>query len=109
MVQLQADAAALDSLGYQIIAICTDPPAKIAETEQKWGVTFPVLSDTELVAAHAYGVGYRKPGKSGLPVPAVFIVDTSRRGQFEYVNPKYKVRLGREVLFAAVRELARRH
>jgi hypothetical protein len=39
----------------------------------------------------------------------VFIVDTSRRVQFEYVNPKYKVRLGREVLFAAVRELARRH
>ena len=97
----------LDSLGYQIIAIGVDPPEKLAESAQKWGVDFPLLSDPDLEVAHSYGVAYRAPGKSGLPVPAVFLVDKDRRIQFEYVNPKYQVRLGREVLLAAARELAR--
>ena len=103
MVQLQEDAATLDSLGYQIIAICIDPPEKLAESKRKWGVGFPLLSDPDLGAAHSYGVAYKPEGKSGLPVPAVFIVDSSRRVQFEYVNPKYQVRLAREVLLAAAR------
>ena len=106
MVQLQEDAATLDSLGYQIIAIGTDLPEKIAETEKKWGIGFPMLSDPDLRAAHAYGVAYRQEGKRGLPVPAVFIVDTDRRVQFEYVNPRYQVRLGRDILLVAARGLA---
>jgi peroxiredoxin len=53
LVQLQEDAATLDSLGYQIIAIGTDLPEKIAETEKKWGIGFPLLSDPDLRAAHA--------------------------------------------------------
>ena len=106
MVQLQEDAATLDSLGYQIIAVCIDPPDKLAETERKWGVEFPLLSDPDLAAAHSYGVAYRPEGKTGLPVPAVFIIDANRHVQFEYVNPRYQVRLAREILLTAARELA---
>jgi len=106
LVQLQEDAATLDSLGYQIIAIGIDPPEKLVESKQKWEVEFPLFSDPDLAAAHAYGVAYQPQGKSGLPVPAVFIVDTDRRVQFQYVNPNYQVRLGRQLLLAAARELA---
>ena len=48
----------------------------------------------------------RQEGKSGLLVPAVFIVDTDQHVQFEYVNPRYQARLGRDVLLAAARGLA---
>lgn len=106
MVQLQADAEILTGLGYQIIAVCIDPPEKLAESAAAWGVTFPLLSDTDLRLAHAYGVAFRPEGKSGLPVPAVFLIDDAGTIQFEYVNPTYRVRLGREVLLAAARELS---
>ena len=43
----------------------------------------------------------------GLPVPAVFLV-TEGRVRFQYVNPTYQVRLAREVLLAAARELSPR-
>ena len=105
-MQLQEDAATLDSLGFQIIAICVDPPAKLAESRRKWQVDFPLLSDPDLVAAHAYGVAFRPPGKDGLPVPSVFIIDTDRRVRFEYVNPTYQERLGRDILLAAARALS---
>ena len=91
------------------------PPQPVAGGEQlvpevgvvrDGGVGFQLLSDPDLRAAHAYGVAYRQEGKSGLPVPAVFIVDTDRHVQFEYVNPRYQVRLGRDVLLAAARGLA---
>ena len=106
MVQLQEDAATLDSLGFQIIAICVDPPEKLAETEQKWGVSFPLLSDPDLKAAHAFGVAFQPPGKGGLPVSSVFIIDRQQRVQFQYVNPIYQQLLGREILLAAARAMA---
>ena len=91
------------------------PPQPVAGGEQlvpevgvvrDGGVGFQLLSDPDLRAVHAYDVAYRQEGKSGLPVPAVFIVDTDRHVQFEYVNPRYQVRLGRDVLLAAARGLA---
>ncbi len=37
-----------------------------------------------------------------LPVPSVFVVDTSRKIEFEYINPTYKTRLGADFLFAVL-------
>ena len=104
-VGVLADTAALSDLGYKIIAVGVDPPAKLAGSAQKWGVQFPLLADTQLQLAHAYGVAYKPADKGGLPVPAVFLVDADRVIQFEYVNPSYRIRLGRDVLLAAAREL----
>ena len=106
MVQLQADADVLRGLGFQIIAACIDPPEKLAQSARQWEVGFPLLSDPQLHLAHAYGVAFRPEGKAGLPVPAVFLVDGEGVIQFHYVNPRYRVRLAREVLLAAVREMA---
>lgn len=105
MVQLQADTNALSDLGYKIIAVGVDPPAKLAESAQKWGVQFSLLADTQLQLAHAYGVAYKPVDKGGLPVPAVFVGDADRVSQFEYVHPSYRTLLGRDVLLAAAREL----
>lgn len=93
-------------LGFGIIAVCIDPPDVLAKTAVRWGVRFPLLSDPELQLAHAYGVAFRPEGGPGLPVPAVFLVDTDGRIRFQYVNPTYQARLAREVLLAAARELS---
>ena len=105
MVQLQADSRTLNELGFGIVAVCIDPPDVLARTAVDWGLGIPLLSDPELKLAHDYGVAFRPEGRPGLPVPAVFLV-TEGRVRFQYVNPTYQVRLAREVLLAAARELA---
>jgi peroxiredoxin len=42
----------------------------------------------------------------GLPVPSVFIIDTSGTIRFVYSNPDYKIRLGADALWAAAQPLA---
>ena len=108
MVQLQADSETLNELGFRIVAVCIDPPEVLAKTAVRWRVDYPLLSDPELELAHAYGVAFRPEGGPGLPVPAVFLIDTGGRIRFQYVNPTYQVRLAREVLLAAARELSPR-
>lgn len=81
------------------------------------------LSDSRLEAAMAMGVAYHASDEtvkglkgygidiedaSGethhlLPVPSVFILDTSGKIRFQYVNPDYKVRIDGETLLAAAR------
>jgi len=41
-----------------------------------------------------------------LPVPSVFIIDTSGTIRFVYSNPDYKIRLGADALWAAAQPLA---
>ena len=40
-----------------------------------------------------------------LPVPTIYLIDTSGVIQFQYSNPNYKVRLHPDVLLAAARVL----
>jgi hypothetical protein len=41
-----------------------------------------------------------------LPVPSVFIIDTSGTIRYVYSNPDYKIRLGAEALLAAAEPYA---
>ena len=43
--------------------------------------------------------------ESYLPVPSVFVVDTSGIIEFEYINPNYKTRLGADFLLAVLKVL----
>jgi peroxiredoxin len=40
-----------------------------------------------------------------LPVPSVFIVDTSGKIAFEYINPDYKTRISADLLLAVLEQL----
>jgi peroxiredoxin len=109
-------------LVYQIIAISPDSPERL--TAQRTTSEFEVvrLSDNKLAAIQAFGLGYFLPddvakdyrdklganlatldggNKVVLPVPAVYIFDTSGLVQFQYVNPNYQVRLSPQLLFYA--------
>lgn len=114
-------------MGYRLIAISPDRLAKVRETIEKHHPEFLLLSDSQMVAAQAFGVAYRVDeatltqlmnfgidleDASGekhhqLPVPAVFLAGENGMIQFHYGHPDYKVRLDPELLLAAARILAK--
>ncbi len=111
-------------MGYQVLAISPDRPEELAKTLDKQHLTYQLLSDSDAVLARAFGLvfhvddptveKYRGFGidlekSSGrdhhlLPVPAVYIVDTTGMIRFAHWNPDYKTRLAPEDLLKAARE-----
>ena len=106
-MQLQGIADQLEELGYQILAISPDSPEDLKRTSKEHGLGYPLLSDSDLKAARAFGIGFQVPGKRGLPVPAVYIAGADRMVRFQYVNPNYRVRLDLDVLQAAAKAALR--
>lgn len=114
---------ALKELGYQILAVSPDRPAKLAETLAKDKLGYALLSDSDMHAARAFGLSfevdeptrdkYRKynidlvaaSGKTHnlLPVPAAFVIDKAGVIRFAYSNPDYKTRVSGEKLLAAAK------
>lgn len=119
--QLQTVEPKLLALGYQLLAISPDRPAKLAESIDKHKLTYTLLSDHTMKAARSFGTAFRVDdatvekykgygidleAASGqkhhlLPVPSVFIVGIDGVIKFSYANPDYKVRLAPEDLLKA--------
>jgi peroxiredoxin len=116
--------AELQQAGAQIFAISVDQPAKLKETPDRDKLGYKLLSDSDAIAAQAFGIAFKVEddlvkkykesykidleAASGrehhlLPHPAVFVVDPKGKVQFSYVNPDYKIRLEPEQILAAVR------
>jgi peroxiredoxin len=126
MAQLLPIAQQIKNLGFQIIAISPDRPAKLAETADKHQMGYTLLSDSTMAAAKAFGIAFKldeptlakyaeyginlddASGQSHhlLPVPSVFVLGTDGTIKFEYVNPDYKVRIPPDLLLAAVKAQA---
>jgi len=106
-------------LGYQVVAISPDAAKGLQETVAKDEIKYRLLSDASGDLAKAVGVAFKAPEKYGqhlldasggkntgfLPVPSVFVLDTSGSILFEYINPDYKKRLDGELLLAVLRAL----
>jgi peroxiredoxin len=106
-------------LGYQIVAISPDSPENLQATDEKHNLGYSLYSDADGELIKAIGIAFKAPekyagmlseksdgqNKGFLPVPAVFIVDTSGNIQFEYINPDYKTRLSAGMLLAVLSEL----
>jgi peroxiredoxin len=112
-------------MGYQVVAISPDRPEELAKTLDKQHLAYQLLSDSDAVLARAFGLVFRVDdptlekyrgfgidleGASGrdhhlLPVPAVYIVDTTGTIRFAHWNPDYKTRLASEDLLKAAREV----
>lgn len=122
--QLKEIQQKLLDLGYQIIAISPDRPAKLKVTHDKYTAKYTLLSDHKMTVASSFGLAFKMrddlvkmykdkykidlEGDSGethhlLPVPAAFVVGTDGVIKFSYVNPNYKVRIDPGVLLAAAK------
>jgi peroxiredoxin len=121
LVQLRELNQQITALGFQILGISPDQPAKVRETISQHNINFTLLSDSQMAAARAFRIAYRVgdatlkvlaqhgidlEAASGethheLPVPGVFLVTSNLVIQSEYVNPDYSVRLHPELLLVA--------
>jgi len=123
---LQALAGIEDDLakaGAQLLAISMDQPSKLKATPDRDKLHYRLLSDSDAVAAKAFGIAFKvddatiekyktyginleaASGKDHhiLPHPAVFVVSTNGVIHFAHVNPDYKVRLEPSKILEAVR------
>ncbi|MDX1279831.1 peroxiredoxin-like family protein [Shewanella colwelliana] len=125
MGQLKAIEPKLIEMGFQLIGISPDSPEKLNASMLSQSLPYTLLSDTELQAMQAFGLGYYssariterymskmkldnllRPTPDGdmrlvLPVPAIYITDASGLIHFQYVNPNYKVRAAPKLILTA--------
>ncbi len=117
---LQEIAPELEKKGYQLIAISTDAPEGLMQSESKEHLSYTLLSDADLNASKLFGLAFKAPkgywemlpkttnGMNKdllLPVPAVFILDKIGVIHFEYINPNFKQRLNPDLLNAVTQTI----
>jgi peroxiredoxin len=116
----------LRASGFEIVFLSTDQPKLLYSSLKATDIHYTLLSDNHLKAARAFHIAYHldsatlaKQREYGvdlerttgtklheLPVPSVFMIDTSGTIRFVYSNPDYTVRLGADALWAAAAPLA---
>lgn len=123
--QLKEAEATLRGRGYEILFLSSDRPellrSSLRDDVENATADYTLLSDSDAVAARAWGVAYRlaepvveqykargldlesTQGNVGhvLPVPAVFVVDREGRVAFSHHNPDYRIRLSADELLEA--------
>ena len=77
-MQLQGEKAAFDAAGIGVAAITYDAPELQRKFIDKFGITYPVLSDVDASSMKSLGIlntDYQ-PGDSayGVPYPGIFVV-----------------------------------
>jgi peroxiredoxin len=125
--QMQDMEAELSALGFRIVAVSADRPAKLRKTIDKLGLNYTVLSDSDMKAARAFGIAYRVDSdalkryedlgidledasgeKHGLlPVPSIFLIGTDGVIRFVYTNRDHGVRFEPKLLLDAARNAAK--
>ena len=121
----QAHLAELNSLGATLVAISPQTPDNSLSTTEKNALAFPVLSDSDLVAARGFGIAFTLPpelvdlyssvgnnlpelngnGQWVLPVPATFVIDKSGVIQFAHVEADYRERAEPGDVLAIIRKM----
>ena len=117
----------LAKLGFPVIAISADRPAKLTDSLKKQELGYTLYSDGPLTAARAFGIvfqlsddearGYQEYGidleeASGhdhhqLPVPSVFLVEAGGKIRWVYSNPDYEIRPENTEILEAARSLVK--
>ena len=120
----QQQLSALKHLGAQLVAVSPQTPDNSLTTAEKNELAFPVLSDSALQAATAFGVAFEMPpelialysqvgndlpvlngnGRWVLPLPATYVIDRDGRIAYAHVEADYRERAEpRDVLAAVAR------
>jgi peroxiredoxin len=118
----QREQATLDHLGASLVAISPQTPDHSLSTAEKNELAFPVLSDSQLLAAEAFGVAFTLSpelvelyssvgndlpmingnGRWVLPMPATYVISRDGRIFFAHVEADYRERAEPADVLAAV-------
>jgi peroxiredoxin len=113
--------------GFEVVFLSSDRPELLYSSLKAADIHYTLLSDSHLEAAKSFHVAYhvddatvaklREYGEDleattgtkehELPVPSIFIIDTSGTIRFVYSNPDYKIRLSADALWTAAQPLAK--
>ncbi len=116
----------LRAQGFEIVFFSTDRAEILYSSLKTENINYTLLSDSRLETARAFHIAYRvddatlamerkygidldkTTGNSlhELPVPSVFIIDTTGTIRYVYSNPDYRVRLSAEALITAAEPFA---
>ena len=108
----QQQLSALAALGAQLVAVSPQTPDNSLTTAEKNELAFPVLSDSALQAATAFGVAFEMPqplidlyssvgndlpvlngnGRWVLPLPATYVIGTDGRICYAHIESDYRER-----------------
>ncbi|MDO6617413.1 peroxiredoxin-like family protein [Pseudomonadota bacterium] len=129
MGQLKAIEPKLIEMGFQLVGISPDSPAKLKASMNDNKLDYLLLSDENMTASQAFGIAFYTSEKvtsmyraklsventlwttpAGeqrlvLPVPAVYLADKTGLVHFQYINPNYKVRPAPELILTAAKLL----
>jgi peroxiredoxin len=121
----QEQLAALQHMGGSLVAISPQTPDHSLSTAEKNALLFPVLSDSALQAANAFGIGFTLPpqlmalyssvgnqlpelngnGQWVLPIPATYVIGRDGRIAFAHIEVDYRERAEPEEVLAVVHKL----
>ncbi len=100
----------LDAHGVQIVALCTDTPAKIRAGKKKHGLQAVLLADPDVSVVDELGIrnqGFHSgiPGAApGLPIPTTVLVDAAGVVRWIDQSENYQRRSDPDRVRAALRE-----
>ncbi len=112
----------LTHLGAQLVAVSPQTPDNSLSTAEKNELAFPVLSDSDLQAATAFGVAFELPpelielysrvgndlpvlngnGRWILPLPATYVIDHDGRIAYAHIEADYRERAEPSDVLAAI-------
>lgn len=104
--------ADLRHMGARLVAVSPQTPDHSLSTSEKNELAFPVLSDSSLAAATAFGIAFTLPadlvdlyqsvghdlpqrngnGKWALPLPATYVIDRDGRIVYAHIEADYRER-----------------
>lgn len=115
----------IKELGAELVGISPDNTESSQANVAKNSIPFPILSDSDVAAAKAFGLAFRVDDETlkkykgfgidlekasgqqhhALPVPAVFIVDKTGKIAFAHSDPDYRQRLDTERIVSELKKL----
>ena len=101
-MELQEHLAAFEAAGVQVIAVTPEPAEVIARFTERYGVTFPVLSDADSAVIDDYGIRNTEVPEDhrlyGMPFPGAYLADADGRIAQKHFNTNYRVRESAEMI-----------
>ncbi len=101
---IQANLAKLEATGTQLVAISYDSPEVLTRAAEKFGLTFPLLSDVGSKTIDAYGIRNQEAtGRGmGIPHPVVFILDQQGVIRAKLMEDNYRTRPQIDAIVGAI-------
>ena len=123
----------LDAMGFDVYFLSGDRPDQLYESLEREtqddidGLGYTILSDADIEAAVALGTAFRAADSTierrrsrgqdidgssmdqhqVLAVPAVYVIDTSGKVAYSFVEPDYRVRLSSDDLLQVAKDISR--